>query len=35
MKSFQILLVEDSRSDIRLIREALKETDVLVDYCGL
>jgi two-component system, chemotaxis family, response regulator Rcp1 len=31
MKSFQILLVEDSLSDIRLIREALKETPVLVD----
>jgi two-component system, chemotaxis family, response regulator Rcp1 len=31
MKSFQILLVEDSLSDIRLIREALKETPVLVE----
>ena len=31
MKSFQILLVEDSPSDIRLIREALKETSALVD----
>jgi chemotaxis family two-component system response regulator Rcp1 len=30
MKSFQILLVEDSLSDIRLIREALKETPVIV-----
>ena len=31
MRSFQILLVEDSPSDIRLIREALKETSALVD----
>ena len=31
MKSFQILVVEDSPSDIRLIREALRETSVHVD----
>ena len=31
LRSFQILLVEDSPSDIRLIREALKETSALVE----
>ncbi len=31
MKSLRILLVEDSPSDVRLIREALKQTPVRVD----
>src|SRR6266849_2680958 len=30
MKSFSILLVEDSASDVRLLREALKETSIPV-----
>ncbi len=31
MKSLRILLVEDSPSDVRLVREALKETPVPVE----